>query len=1255
MKQKIYLAATIALSLVFTISIVTAVQAGSNSIKSVARPLTQSTDTPTLRPIVVQAEQHDTSPALRDLARLSAQSSVTTSRALPFFALPHFSSGLPPLSPQQIDRVVQTQAPQASSISVLNNFEGINNVNGVYPPDTQGDIGYDPSTGKKYYIQWVNLSYAIWDVTVTPTLIVGPVAGNTLWSGFGGDCQTTNDGDPITLFDPIAQRWLMSQFAFQSSGSSAIPPFYQCIAISATGDPTGAWHRYAFRWQDGSGLDTFNDYGKFGVWPDGYYFTTNQFSSKPEEGLAANQPNAVAAWKGAGAAAFDRVSMLNGLTATLIYFDLYPVNPNLGGMLPADFDGTNLPPANSPNYFAEVDNLSPADLLRIWKFHADWTTPANSTFGLNGAANYTLTVESYASLPCTLIDSSSCIPQPGTSTKLDSVADRLMYRLAYRNFGDHEALVVNHTVLADGVDRAGVRWYEVRDLSGSPSIYQQGTFAPADGLYRWMGSAAMDHVGNLALGYSVGSGSLYPSIRVTGRLATDITGTLPQGEAVIITGTGAQTGQTTSGGGRWGDYSLLSIDPVDDCTFWYTQEYIQTTGIANWRTRIASFKFPGCALEAGTLTGLITDAVTTAPISDALVSAISGNFSNLSNFTDATGRYAIGVPSGIYTVSAHAYGYLPLSINNITISSNLTTTQNFALNPAPLHVISGTVIDANTGWPLYARLLISGNPIDPPSPNNDRWTDPVSGFYSLTLPESFSATIKASAWVAGYTSANINLTIAADATQDISLTANALTCSAPGYQFTDNSLYQDFESWPPANWSIVDNITGTSLIWNLDSAYGDSNYTSGSGHAATVDSDANKGVPYDTELRSPLLNLSNFTATLLTYQLNYQDWNTQDFLDVDISPDGGTNWTNLRHFTTNQGSLNSAPGVIDTIDLSAYAAQTNVQLRWHYYSTSATPWDWYAQIDEVRLGGQPVCQPPAGGLVVGHTYNAADSTPLPGARVSTASGRSFTSTATLDPQTDDSFYTLFSPAGTQVFTASLYNFAPAVTSTNVVSGSTSRQDFYLSNAPDLIISKFGPAWARPGDLISYTLIYTNIGYYTATNLLLTDTLPGGITSNLLTNWSFSDQPIGVGGSIVFTATLDNSLIGGTLLTNTVIIESDNSEVNLSNNSAYSTLAVCTSIDSLDFTFEPPVPSPLQTINFSAVLTGGSLPITYAWDFGDGNFGAEPFISHAFALTTSTQIYTTTLAVSNICSALNVGRVFMLVPKLLYLPIVLKDS
>ena len=332
-----------------------------------------------------------------------------------------------------------------------------------------------------------------------------------------------------------------------------------------------------------------NDYPKFGVWPDGYYMTTNQFTNASLYGD----------WAGAGVAVFERDKMLSGQAARRVYFDLYSVNPSFGGMLPSDLDGVTPPPADAPNYFAEVDDstwIGPTDALRLWNFHVDWTNTASSTFGLSGQPNTVLTtVAPFNLLPCVASNppTPNCIPQPqvaGITYKVDSLGDRLMHRLAYRNFGDHAALVLNHTVDA-GSGRAGIRWYEVRDPGGSPTLYQQGTYAPADTEHRWMGSLAMDHTGDIALGYSVSSSSVYPSIRYTGRLASDPLGQMAQGEASIIIGAGSQTSSF-----RWGDYSMMSVDPLDDCTFWYTQEYYQTNSSSGWLTRISSFKFPSCSV-----------------------------------------------------------------------------------------------------------------------------------------------------------------------------------------------------------------------------------------------------------------------------------------------------------------------------------------------------------------------------------------------------------------------------------------------------------------------------------------------------------------------------------------------------------------------------------------------------------------------------------------------------------------------------------
>ena len=419
-----------------------------------------------LQPDVSYPIQHDTSPALRDTQPLLAAEQAAP-REIPMQRLPKFSEA--PTSAEEEDSAIQSQAgPQAMPPTDFN-FEGIPNLFGGWPPDTQGDIGAN------HYIQWINLHFAIWSIdraAHTATLVYGPAAGNALWQGFGGACETTNSGDPITLYDSQARRWFMSQFALPNFPNG---PFYVCIAVSTTDDPTGAWHRYAYQWTNGAGQPVMNDYPKFGVWPDGYYMTVNQFSAGTLN------------WAGAGVAAFERAQMLQGLPAQMVKFDLYSVNSAFGGMLPSDLDGPTPPPAGAPNVFAEVDDaasLPPNDAMRLWQFHVDWTHPLSSTFGVSGQPNTTLAIANFNPL-------TTPIPQPGTPQTLDTLADRLMYRLAYRNFGDHAALVVNHTVDA-GSARAGVRWYEVRDPHGLPAIYQQGTYAPADGLYRWMGSIALE-------------------------------------------------------------------------------------------------------------------------------------------------------------------------------------------------------------------------------------------------------------------------------------------------------------------------------------------------------------------------------------------------------------------------------------------------------------------------------------------------------------------------------------------------------------------------------------------------------------------------------------------------------------------------------------------------------------------------------------------------------------------------------------------
>lgn len=504
------------------------------------------------RPTIVLPDRHDITAPLRDMPVIPPG---LEREASPHAPLP--IRGGPRTSPGPQDGALQTTAPGTHGFVAPNGFEGIGNNDGVLPPDTNGDVG------PNHYIQWVNLSFAIFDKQ--GHVLQGPMSGRTLWNGFGGPCEADNDGDPIVLYDKAADRWFMSQFALPNYPSG---PFYQCIAVSQSPDPQGSWARYSYS------FSKMNDYPKFGVWSDGYYMSINQFSGN--------------SWAGQGVAVFERAKMLAGQPARMVYFDMASVDGSLGGMLPADIDGL-APPTNSPEYYMQFDDV-PTE-LQLWQFKVNWTTPSASTFTRKAL----LATNSFNSNMCN--GSRNCIPQPGTRVRIDAIADRLMYRLQYRHFADgHESLVTNHTVNV-GSNRGGVRWYEIQDPGGSPHIVQQGTFAPADSLNRWMGSVAMDKYGNLGVGYSVSSSTVFPSIRFSGRLAGDPAGTLTVAESDLQTGSGYQSHTS----GRWGDYSMLAVDPTDDCTFWYTTEYY-TSGAtsAGWRTSIGSFKLGACG--GGTVT-----------------------------------------------------------------------------------------------------------------------------------------------------------------------------------------------------------------------------------------------------------------------------------------------------------------------------------------------------------------------------------------------------------------------------------------------------------------------------------------------------------------------------------------------------------------------------------------------------------------------------------------------------------------------------
>ncbi|MDQ3117459.1 MAG: hypothetical protein M3Q86_12775, partial [Verrucomicrobiota bacterium] len=496
---------------------------------------------------VAPSYQHDVSRPLREVAAGDRfpQRQEREAAENPKIPNAHIDSPDPVVDRGSFLRMLAPSIPEP-----LLNFDGIA-FPGVgcncAPPDTNGAVGLTQ------YVQMVNEAYQVFDKT-TGASILGPNSIVSLWSGFGGACQNGGGGDPVVLYDQLADRWVISQFASADGGA---PMTDECVAVSTSGDATGSYYRYGFHL--GS---NFYDYPHLSVWPDAYYMSMNVFNA------------AGTAYLGPQPFAFDRTAMLAGDPATFIS-PVEPLGSAVAPFLPADLDGFTLPPDGAPNTFVGFPD---SNIYTVYHFHVDFETPANSTFDLfDGvpAAGYT------ALCPGTR----NCIPQAGVanSDKLDGIGDRLMFRLAYRNFGDHESLVGNFSVRSGGV--GAIRWFELRGVTAGPvAVQQESTYQPDD-TSRWMGSAAMDGAGNLALAFSASSASINPQIRYAGRLASDPLNTLAQGEAHLFDGTGSQTGS----GNRWGDYSALTVDPVDDTTFWFTTEYYSTTGSFNWRTRIGSF------------------------------------------------------------------------------------------------------------------------------------------------------------------------------------------------------------------------------------------------------------------------------------------------------------------------------------------------------------------------------------------------------------------------------------------------------------------------------------------------------------------------------------------------------------------------------------------------------------------------------------------------------------------------------------------
>ncbi|HEV2963028.1 MAG TPA: hypothetical protein VG649_14460, partial [Candidatus Angelobacter sp.] len=571
-------------------------------------------------------------------------------------------------------------------------------------------------------------------------------------------------------------RWVLTQFSVTTT------PFLQCVAVSTTSDATGPYNRYSFQYSN------FDDYPKMGVWPDGYYITFNMFNGNT--------------FVGADACAYDRNAMLAGQPATQVCFQQ---GSSVGGLLPSDLDGTTAPPAGSPNFlvFFGTNNLN------LFKFHVDFATPANSTF--TGPTVIPVT----AFTP--LCNGGTCVPQSGATQQLDSLADRLMYRLAYRNFGNHESLVVNHSVTAGG--GGGVRWYELQNPNGTVTVAQQSTFAP-DSNFRWMGSVAMDKAGNMAMGYSLSGTGINPSIAFTGRLATDPANTM-QAETTIISGTGAQNGGLT----RWGDYSAITVDPVDDCTFWYTNEYMKTTGSFNWNTRIANFKFPSCG-NAATPDFTLSASPTSLSVTQGSSGSTTITVNPTNGFNGSVSLSASGLPAGV-TASFNPASTTGTSSLTLTASSTATTgTATVTITGASGSLSHTTTVTLTVNAAAVPNFSLSASPTSVSVTQGGSGTStitvsPVNGFTgSVSLSASGLPSGVTASFNPGSTTTSSTVTFTASstattgtATVTITGTSGTLTHSTTISLTVNAVAAPDFSlSASPASVSINQGGSGTSTI-----------------------------------------------------------------------------------------------------------------------------------------------------------------------------------------------------------------------------------------------------------------------------------------------------------------------------------------------------------------------------------------------------------------------------------------------------------
>jgi len=854
-------------------------------------------------------------------------------------------------NPNDVDDALAARSAQLGPIgqtpAASLNFPGVANVNGVLPPDIEGTVG------SNHYVQMVNLAFAVFDKT--GAIVAGPSNTNTLWAGFGGACQNDNSGDAIALYDQQADRYVLTQFAVGSAQSV-------CFAVSTTNDPLGTYYLYELAAQ------RFPDYYKLGVWSDpsnnAYYMSTNS-----------GQPGAYDVY------AIDRQSLLDGVVPRAAQF--FQSFPNL--LMPADQDGSLPAPIGSPgllytiiaggeNYFGSPPPAN--DSIDLYEFAIDWDSPANTTFTMINSFGPP-EITDFIWTICGFFES-NCLDQPNTTVNLDSGSWWPMQRFQYRNFGDYEMLLGTWTVEVDAAgDHAAPRWFELRKpTGGSWSVFQEGTHAP-DSAHRWEPSISMNGQGDIGIVYNVldAANNVQPGIRFAGRQASDPAGAF-RDESSLIEATGVQTSTSN----RWGDYASMDVDPVDDCRFWFTSEFIRNTGSASWETQIGSFNFPGCV---SVVSPNASQEVCT------LADSASYDLNLTGDFTATTNLSVTNCPAGASCAFSVNPVVNPDSSSQLIVSGLSTNTAggNYQIGVTATDSITPSLtFDATVALKLVEGLPSSTSLTLPADTENFistvsrqfSWSasnNTSTYLFELATDSAFTGIIESVAVTGtGYTS---SISLSPETTYywrvttgnlcgfgDVSSTFSFITAPLPGNCLTGaNSIAVD-------NYDFEDGMQG----WTPESVLGVNSWTLSTSnpntgaqhwHANDVDSES------DTTLTSPTIVLPTGQRPLTLHFNNFQNMESNSATScwdggvLEISTDGGNNFVQISNnkLLTDPytGPLQSnsilagqnawcgdpQPYVESIVDLDDYAGQS-VQFRFRVVTDGAVGdegWD----IDDVRI------------------------------------------------------------------------------------------------------------------------------------------------------------------------------------------------------------------------------------------------------------------------------------------------------------------